>query len=159
LTVVVTMTRRRCNYDRAFSRPAGHSPGPLRFPLRFLPFPPLLPLPFLSFFFPLYVVSTSRRGVTTDEAREGMTMKSTKTTGGTDRGRPRLTFVAGLTFSNDGIRRVNRKHEMSVRIEMIFANDHNGYHYFSLPDDLWQILISRRLTLGEYFISHIMQRE
>jgi len=88
-----------------------------------------------------------------------MTMKSTKTTGGTDRGRPRLTFVAGLTFSNDGIRRVNRKHEMSVRIEMIFANDHNGYRYFSLPDDLWQILISRRLTLGKYFISHIMQRE
>jgi len=61
------------------------------------------------------------------EEHEDMTMKSTKMTGGTDGGRVRLTFVAGLTFSNDGISRVNQEHEMSVRIEMIFAGDHNGY--------------------------------
>lgn len=92
------------------------------------------------------------------EEHEDMTMKSTKMTGGTDRGRARLTFVAGLTFSNDGIRGVNQEHEMSVRIEMIFASDHNGYLDFFPFDDLWQIPISRRFTGREYFISHIMQQ-
>lgn len=119
LTVVVTMTRRRCNYDRVFSQPASHL-VPLSISIFFL---------FLLLFYPSHTLRRGERRMIArrdHEEHEDMTMKSTKMTGRTDRGRARLTFVVGLTFSNDGIRRVNREHEMSVRIEMIFANDHNG---------------------------------
>lgn len=111
------------SYESSVSRPVTQSFFPSPF---FSLFPPF----FFLFFFtshPLWRCER-RMGARRDhEEHEDMTMKSTKMTGGTDRGRARLTFVAGLTFSNDGIRGVNQEHEMSVRIEMIFASDHNGY--------------------------------
>lgn len=113
------------SYESSVSRPVTQS---------------FFPLPFFSLFSPFFFFTSRplrrcerRMGARRDhEEHEDMTMKSTKMTGGTNRGRARLTFVAGLTFSNDGIRRVNQEHEMSVRIEMIFASDHNGYLDFFL---------------------------